>query len=303
MIAGAGAAVLTAATAALVAPDAGATPPPRPSEISPSAEPVVPIGSASRSGYTYRTACMYDFRPFDPASMATWGGYGLYTAGTQSALRAMFDVPPGALLRDVEWYVYNRSTSNVFAYVYEFAAGQGTIFSLSATATIPPSTTVTPVRVDVPSAGRGPFGIGSKLLAGLTTPTDGTVQVNGVRLGFTNGHADTGLFVTPARVYDSRHGSAGAIKAGKTRTIALPLDVIPPGTTGAFLKVAALDNTKPGSVTVYPAGGTRPAGATLRFDNVLSQTIFPVAVSHDAKIDVHATQTVHVVIDVLGTIG
>ena len=49
-----------------------------------------------------------------------------------------------------------------------------------------------------------PGASGSRLLVSCSIPSDGSVQINGARLGFTEGSADTGLLVAPVRAYDSR---------------------------------------------------------------------------------------------------
>ena len=80
---------------------------------------------------------MYDFKPFDPAAKRTWGGYGVYSAGTGTSMRATLDIPPGCLVREVEYYIYNNSGSDFFPDSLHLRAGQGAIWSIGASVAVP----------------------------------------------------------------------------------------------------------------------------------------------------------------------
>ena len=132
----------------------------------------------------------------------TWGGSGVYSGGTSTTMRATVEVPAGALVREVEYYIFNNSGSNVVPDSWLYTPGQGTIASIGATATVASTGTITANRV-LPPSSIGPYPLGSRLLLGLSTPTTGTVQINGARVGFSEGGAASGLLDAPIRAYDS----------------------------------------------------------------------------------------------------
>ncbi len=273
-----------------------------PAAVQPDGQPgPTSIGSAPRSGYVYRSACMYDFRPFDPAGQPTWGGSGVYTAGVSTPLRATFEVPAGALLKDVEWYVYNTGVP-VSASLYQYTPGSGLIWNLTADTSIPSSAQTAAYRTAIPAADAGPYSVGSRLLASLSTPTDGSVQINGVRLGFTQAAATTGLLPAPVRAYDSRV-TGGPVVAGTTRTVTLPSSVVVPGVTGVLVNITATGATADGYLKVYPGNASAPAASALNFQEKSIANAIVVGVSSSRQIKIYASRTVHVIVDITGTLS
>lgn len=262
-----------------------------------------PIASAPISGYVYRYVGMYEFRPFNPAAQLSWGGSGTYTSGTGTTMRASVDVPPGSILRDVEWYVYNTSAGSAVTDVYLTAAGSGTITSVGATEFIAPTGgSINAARVVVPAASAGPFPPSSKLMVSIATPADGSVQCNGVRLGFTQGDAATGLLPTPTRIYDSRSGS----KPGRasTRTITFPASLVPPGVSGVIVNIVAIDAAGQGFLTAYAANIAKPGTSTLNYVKaapVANQVT--VGISSGRQIKIYTSQAAHYLVDLFGVIA
>jgi hypothetical protein len=309
LIIGAGAAALVAG-AAVVQPAAAKPTSPHGSEVithpqSADGSPITTtIASAPLSGYTYRTVSMYDFEPFYAASQKTWGGSGVYAAGTGGPLRATLETPPGALVRDVEYYVYNNSGSPVFPDTYLYVAGTGALSSIGASPSVASSTSITATRAVVPAATYGPYPLASRLLVSLTTPTDGTVQINGARVGFTLGSGDIGLLGTPYRAYDSRV-TGGKLAAGGTRTVTLPSSIVVPGTSGVIVNLAAVDGEANGYLKLYSAAAAEPTSSALNFSGsgaAIANGLI-VAVSSGRQINVKANKPVHFIIDVTGTVA
>lgn len=262
------------------------------------------IASTPKSGYTYRSVCMYDFEPFNPAAQKTWGGQGTYSGVNSSAMRATCEVPAGALLREVEFYISNNTAAAVTPGVYLYAPGTGTIF-LVVQGSVPVNAgAITATTVVVPSTAWGPYPSGARLLASLTTPTDATVQINGARFGFTQGVASTGLLDTPVRAYDSRT-TGGKLATGSTRTITLPSSVVVPGVTGVLVNVTAVGAQHNGFLKVYSGAASAPAASAINFfgDGSAIANAMSVEVSASRTIKVYASTAVHVVVDITGTIS
>jgi hypothetical protein len=309
LIAGAGAAVLATSLVGGAVPDAAASPTNRAgAEVgAPAAHPdgaPLPdsIASAPISGYVYRTACMYDFRPFNPASLPTWGGLGVYTAAVTGTLRATFELPAGVIVRDVEFYVSNGTAFDVGADLWQYAPGSGTISSLSVGAVIAPGSGVTATRAAVPASSAGPFPSGSRLLAGMSTPADGTVQLNGVRIGFSPGAGATALLPTPVRAYDSRV-TGGAHSAGSTRTVTFPAGAVPAGASAVLANIAVLHATQSGYLKVYPANVSAPATSVLNYGTVSIANAAVLGVSNTRQVKVYTSQKVDVIIDITGFVS
>jgi hypothetical protein len=260
------------------------------------------IASAPVSGFIYRTVSMYDFVPFYPASQRTWGGSGIYTAGTSGPVRATVEIPPGALVRDVEYYVYNNSGSDVFPDTYLYVAGSGSLASIGASVAVPSGSAITAMRVVVPPTGYGAYPLASRVLVSLTTPTTATVQINGARVGFSQGSGGVGMFDTPIRAYDSRHFTK--LNAGSTRTVTLTPDIVPPGATALLVNVTAVNGEAAGYLRVYSAAAAQsPASLYFKGDGKPIANWQIVGVSAARKIKVYASKRVHFVIDVTGIVS
>lgn len=273
--------------------------------VHPHASPVTStIASAPVSGWTYRTVSMYDFFPFYPQAQRTWGGWGVYSAGTGSPMRATMEIPPGALVRDVEYYIYNNSSSQQSGSAYLFTPGSGFISSLSADASVAPNSGLIAARAATTSDSWGPFPIGARLVLSLSTPTDGTVQINGARVAFSGGAGATGLLNSPVRAYDSR-AHDGKIASGATRTITLPASIVGPGTAAVILNVTAVNATAGGYLNIYSAAGSEPTASALNYrgDGSATANGMVVAVSNARQIKIKASSAVQVIVDVTGVIA
>jgi hypothetical protein len=112
------------------------------------------------------------------------------------------------------------------------------------------------------------------ILGSVTTPTDGTVQINGMRLGYT---VPTPSFypITPQRVYDSRHGD-GPMARSSSRTVSVAnglgadgsivaLDAVPNGATAISCNVTVTAPTGPNYLAVVPGGSTGYTASTINF--------------------------------------
>lgn len=290
---------------------ADATPTPHsdgtsPRGVHPMTSPVTTtIASAPVSGWTYRTVCMYDFTPFQTTGQRAWGGSGTYSANSGGPMRATIEIPAGALVRDVEYYVSNTSTNIVYGDAYIYVPGFGTITSVNATVVVPAQNGgITAYRVRTTSTTWGPYPIGTRLLVGVSTPADGSVQINGARVGFSSGAGTTGLLSAPIRAYDSR-SSGGKFAANSTRTITLPSSVVTPGVTGAILNVTAVNGTSDGYLKVFSAASGEPAASAINYSHTGAAIAngMTVAVSSVRQIKIKASAPVHVIVDVTGVVA
>jgi hypothetical protein len=261
------------------------------------------IASAPVSGWVYRTVCMFDFEPVSPSSQRTWGGSGTYTAGAAGALRAAVEIPPGSQVRDVEYYIYNNSGSDVFPDTYLYVAGTGTITSINASVAVHSGPSTTATRVAIPATHNGPYPFGSRLLVSLTTPTTGTVQINGARVGFTRSSGEIGLLDAPVRAYDSRDFTK--LSAGATRTITLPSSIVAPGVNAVLINLIAINGEADGYLRVFSAAAALPTSSSVNFPGtgkaVANWQI--VGVSAARQIKVYSSKTTDFVIDVTGTVS
>jgi hypothetical protein len=222
-----GAAVLGTALIGAEAHAIGATPagdgatPWHPGQFHGESSPITTtIASPPTSAYIYKFVDMYEFKPFNAASGLTWGGNGTYSSGTGTTIRASIEIPPGCLVRDVEYYIYNNSGSDFFPDSHIYVPGQGSISSIGASVAIPSTGAITATRALVSQ--QGPYPFGAKLMISCSTPSTGAIQVNGARVGFTGAAAGVGTRGTPMRVFNA------AIGSGATQAITLPDTLIAP---------------------------------------------------------------------------
>jgi hypothetical protein len=188
----------------------------RPAGSSVRATPAAPplgsatISSAPQQNVSYQFRSFWDFSPADTLSAGrTWGGSGMYTPGAFDELVATFDAPPGAVLHDVEWYVANTAATSWGVDVW--AAGHGAGLMVTS-GTIPAGTgAITAHKFSIPSSGNGPYPAGTRIVPFIETSTDGTVQINGVRLGFTR---RPGRCPVAERPEHARRGGAPGVPGG-----------------------------------------------------------------------------------------
>ncbi len=262
------------------------------------------ISSPAISGYTYRYASTFDFTPESWSSGRRWSVDGVYTDLVPGTLWASVELPAGALVRDIEWYVANRGGAAVTGLGRIWSASTATLFTTLVDTTINPSGSgLVAQRAVVPSTAYGPHPLGTRISLGIATPTTADVTVNGVRVGFTEGAGATGLLPAPVRVYDSRV-SGGKIAAGTVRTITLPSDVVPAGTAGIIANITAVAPQGDGHMTVYAGDAAQPSASTLNYTsgNPVAN-MATVGVSSSRQIKVFSYRTAHVVVDVTGTVG
>ncbi|SDI88248.1 hypothetical protein SAMN05444157_0622 [Frankineae bacterium MT45] len=262
------------------------------------------IASAPLPGYTYRHAEMFDFTPESGIAIRQWGGNGVYTTGASGALWTSMEIPAGAKVRDVEWYAYNNSSATTIALARIWRAGSGGFYVPVVDVTIPISTSVVATRGVVAAADYGPFPTGTKLaLAFYTNDTTGKNQVNGVRVGFSEGAGAVGVFAVPVRAYDTR-STGNKFAGGELRAITLPASSVPVGTTSVQLKFTSANSTISGNLKAYPAGGSLPQMTVLNYQagqqagNVVMMNVPP-----SRQIVILASTATDVIVDIVGTVG
>jgi hypothetical protein len=296
------AAVATAATGGSAPQGDGSTGSGRLGQAIPQSSPITTtIASAPISGYTYRVVTMYDFFPFNPAAGKTWGGNGTYSSGVGTTMRATVEIPPGALVKDVEYYIYNNSGSGSVPDTFIYVPGNGSIFSIGASVVVPSNASAISASRAVVSQ-QGPYPFGARLLVSCSTPSTGTIQINGARVGFAHGDAAAGLLDTPIRVYDSRASSK--LAANVVRTITLPSSVLPPGTTGVIANITVVDGAGVGFLKIWPASGAEPVASAINFGpSTPVANAMIIAVSSARQINIKASVPVDVIVDLTGIIA
>jgi hypothetical protein len=223
-----------------------------------------PIASAPVTGVSYQFRGLEEFIPEEFAESRAWSpSGGLYPNLETGLMSVSFDLAPGAKLYDVEWYAYNGSTGALSALLRIWVAGTAGLYYGGVDTTIPTGTTVTATRAAVPAASNGPFPHGCRAVAFISLPSDGSAEINGVRVGFQNAPTAPALLPSPVRVYDSRSHD-GPLAAGQTRNISLGSN-LPPGAVGAVVNLTVVDTVSDGFLTLYAAGVPRPGTSSINW--------------------------------------
>ena len=210
---------------------------------------------------------MWDFSPENYVSGRTWTSRGGTYApvGSGDTLWATTQIPPGAVLGDVEWYVSSIAATQLMGRIW--VAGVPTLMQTVCDGTIPANSTIGlygRAGIVPPAATNGPYPHGTKLALGVFTPNDASVAVNGVRVGWKLAPAGEVILPAPVRLYDSRSGGGAKIETGHTRTHSLATK-LPAGAVGALLNVTVTSTEKSGYLKVYSSAVPAPATSSMNW--------------------------------------
>ncbi len=260
---------------------------------------LAPISSAPVFGVSYQFRSWLEFSAEDDILLGRkFGGRGVYTSAGSNFLAASFDLPAGATLYDLEWYVSNSVTMNVYANVWQSSAASLDTFWSE---TIAAGSGVTANRFAVPTSVNGPYPHGTRLVVACGTPTDASSQVNGVRAGFTHAPRTPVLLTTPVRAYDSRR-TGGPLSAGHSRAVSLA-SAIPVGAAGAIVNLTVVHTVTSGFLTIYATGTPAPPTSNINWfgNNQVLANQATTAVSLSRSVTVAAGgHSTHFIVDVLG---
>lgn len=264
---------------------------------------LTPISSAPKSGYSYRFVDMWDFTPENFASGRAWSSAGGVYAPLSGGdtMWVTIEIPPGAIVGDVEWYV--SATADTLLMGRVWVAGTPTLMKTVVDGVIAGSSTfglVRAFRIVASTATNGPFPHGTKLALGVFTPADYSVAVNGVRIGFTKAPTGQVLLSKPVRMYDSRSGAR--IAAGQVRTHQLASQV-PVGATGVLLNVTVTGTQSSGFLTVYASDQSAPGTSSINWDSsgrTLANAVTS-AIPASRSINVRCgSSSTHYIVDLVG---
>ena len=136
------------------------------------------------------------------------------------------------------------------------------------------------------------------MLVSASTPTTGSVQVNGARVAFHRCGRRRGYARRRRRGCSTRQ-----IGANTTQTITLPATLIAPGVVGIIAAVTVSGSSGHGALTVFRADEGRPAQATMHYGTATTTSEITTQLSAARQIKVHTTRAVHVAVDVIGILG
>ena len=126
--------------------------------------------------------------------------------------------------------------------------------------------------------------------------------------GIPRATASPGSFVpiNPARLLDTRT-TVGPVAAGGTLSVPVlgRAGVPASGVTAVAVHVTVTRAIAPGNVTVYPAGGARPATSTVNFtagQDASNTALVPVGTRGEISLGLNSTGSAHLVLDITGYI-
>jgi hypothetical protein len=294
-----GAAALGLAGPASASPSVSALPRHRLQVDSPPAG-LAPISSAPEFGVGYQFRSWDDFFAEDDLLYGRrFGGAGVYTSAANDFLAATFDLPPGATLYDLEWYVSNTATMNLYANIWQTSAATlSTFWSTS----VPAGVGIGAHRFVIPSNVNGPYPHGTRLMVAVQSSSDGSLQINGVRAGFKNWPRSPVLLNTPVRAYDSRT-TDGPLSSGHSRTISLA-SILPAGAAGAIINPTVLQTVGGGYLKLYAAGATEPGTSTVNWfgsgQALGNQSTTAVSLNRSVTVKIGGGHSTQFVLDVVG---
>jgi hypothetical protein len=302
---GGGAAIAGLPGAAAAADPDGAAGPPALDGPGGRATPITStLASAPEAGVRYEFRGPFDFVVENPSAGLTWSSLGVYASGGESTIWTSFDLPPGAIVHDIEWYVYNASGAGTSGFGRAWTASSANLTSSIVDVAIPSASGVNRRRALAPASTQGPFPHGCRAFCGLPTRPDGEVRTNGVRIGYRPAAGAVALLPQAKRVYDSR--SSTPFAPNETRTVSLA-GAIPAGALGAVISLSITGCQHKGTLRLG-AGGTVPSATAIQWartgDQVTTAANSPIDGARRVAIkSVGSTGTTHVVVDVVGYVS
>lgn len=309
---GAGSAAL--ATSATAADVVGAAPIPMAAPVAPTSAPAVTtLASPHEPGMSYVYKAMYDFRP-EIAPVVTPGAYGyvvnfddpsteeLETGGV-GTLMATVDLPPGAVLHDIEWYVHNSEQADIGVAASIWVAGQPydperDVLVLP----VPLAPDIQVVSGLVPSDRSGPWPDGCKLVLAAVSIGLGGFEVQGARVGYSSAPRSIVMSDRPVRVYDSRN-AGGALVPNASRVI--PLSAAVPVTAGGALVSLSITAAKGTGTLRVGRAGEAPTATGLQWsrsgDKVTNLVVTGISDTAEMVVQsIAATGSTQVIAEVVG---
>ena len=109
----------------------------------------------------------------------------------------------------------------------------------------------------------------------------------------------------PYRAYDSRDPDKGKFAAGENRLITLPGFAAPSGTAAVIVNLTAVSAVANGHLRIYSAAESQPTSSSMNFfgNGPAIANALVVGVSAARQVRMFASSSIHVIIDVLGTIA
>jgi hypothetical protein len=221
---------------------------------------------------------------------------------------ASVDLPPGALLHDVEWYacVFDDEPASVFARVW-LAGGDWddmvTVVGGQLPRIDPPEERVDAYRLEVPADQRGPWPEGSKLLLYTRFEKSSTgLSLSGARVGFAQAPRQLMMLTDPVRVYDSRT-TGGALVPNASRVIPLGA-AVPTSAAGALVSLSITASQGTGTLRAGRAG-VSPTATALQWsrtgDKVTNLVSTGISAEQEMVVQsISATGATHVIAEVVG---
>ncbi|MGE0878433.1 MAG: hypothetical protein AB7L13_05275 [Acidimicrobiia bacterium] len=263
----------------------------------------VEVATALQAGVKYLLASGHDMLPLDSTqAWTTLDGHFTFTGTSSGYVKIPFDLPVGAVLKEIELYgTRSAGTGTAALEIWTSTVNTGAVAKTE-------STTLT--------SNTGPFTLTLALDRAVTETSKPTVFVSldatsatetqlwGARLGMQPPSAFVASTLSNPRVYDSRTNGAGKLAANEERTVSLGL---PAGVTTAVFNLTITETEGFGGyVAVFAANlATWPGNSSINWQapdqNVANLVV--TAISPDGKVKVRGgANKTHVVIDVLGYI-
>ena len=238
------------------------------------------IGGPLIGGYSYLYRQYYDFAPVDNSAISYLDG-GVF-GSTQPKLSTAVELPFGAVLWSVEFYVQTTVDMTVEAAVWRTQSSDPVTLTLAKYSSLSPQ--VATYAIGIPDAKRGPYAPGSMLLIGVNTTSSDT-RLNGARIGYTRAPAGVVMLGKPVRAYDTRTGGGAKIGNGQTRIHSLAAH-LPAGATAAIVNLTVTSGEKSGGLALYSAGTTVPSGSAIYWTNATVSNQLHTKVTSDRRIKV-----------------
>lgn len=277
---------------------------------------------AATPGTRYKTFSGVEFQP--RTSVLTYSNAGagalgvVATANAGSLFTLRVDLPQGATLTEVVWYIRdNNASSSASMYTSRFLPSDDALTDVTAsfTTTAGASTAIQAIVATPASVVVVDNSVATYLLQ-VSLGSTSNMTLFGARVGYTPAARDF-YPISPTRVYDSRLDPRGILTPAEgtrvtdvkdgidlaTGAVNAP-DVVPAGATAIAYNLTIADTQSSGFLAVYPASEATFTASSINWDRsgqlLANAAIVQMGNDRQVKVSVGGGGSTHYVIDVTG---
>lgn len=277
---------------------------------------------ATTPGTHYKTYSGVEFQPRTSALTYSNAGSGalavVATASASSLFTLPMDLPQGATVNQVIWYITdNNSSASASMYTSRFVPSNDALVDVTSSFTsFAGASTAIQAIVATPGSAVVVDNSAASLLLQVGLGSTSNMTLWGARVGYTPATRDFHP-IPPTRVYDSRFDALGLLTPSEgtrvtnvndgidlgTGAVNAP-NVVPAGATAIAYNLTISETQNAGFLAVYPANEATFTASSINWDRtgqlLANAAIVQISTARQVKVSVGGGGSTHYLIDVTG---